>query len=553
MNIQISIRKTIAIVALLLIVCAGLGHSDDSIYAQQSPVDATDPTNGNGTLLLPIIISGNNTDNEVDQGSGDTPSDQVSDDDQSPEEPDNNPYLSTEHDDVYWAEQTADQEPFVVTEEMLQAAAANNVGGQWGSVIQWPHTPVSIANLPNGKIMTFSGSERRSWPDREQTYSAVWDPSNNSFDEIFNNNHNMFCADMVSMDDGRILVNGGRNTVSFASIFDPFTNSWSRTDNMNDERWYPTSVPLPDGRVFTAVGQNNRYPEVWTDGQGWRRLTGADLQGAILNYGSGRDGAGWWPLMHLDPRGKILHYGATPYMHSIDPNGNGSVNGLGRHNLNWFPEESVAIQFDENRILIAGGANDINQEESATNRAAILDMSNAQPNVYTINSMHYARQHANEVVLPDGQVLVIGGTTSGQKFSDNGSVMTPELWNPATGQWRDMNNMAVPRNYHSTALLLTDGRVLSAGGGYHWDDGNHFSNHPDGQVFSPPYLFNNFGSPAQRPQILQAPTLAGVGSTFSVSTSEAISRFTMVRMSATTHTMKTTRTFCCLATGCSLR
>jgi len=90
--------------------------------------------------------------------------------------------------------------------------------------------------------------------------------------------------------------------------------------------------------------------------------------------------------------------------------------------------------------------------------------------------------------LPNGEVLIIGGNTTGQNFSDVGSVLPAEIYNPVTNTWRVVDSISIPRNYHSTALLMKDGRVLSAGGGA---CGNGCAaNHLDGQIFSPPYLFS---------------------------------------------------------------
>ena len=99
--------------------------------------------------------------------------------------------------------------------------------------------------------------------------------------------------------------------------------------------------------------------------------------------------------------------------------------------------------------------------------------------------MTYPRAFANSVVLPNGQVVTMGGQTYAVPFSDANSVLNPELWDPTTGQFTVMAPEAVPRNYHSVAILLPDGTVFSGGGGL---CGTCATNHPDGQIFTPPYL-----------------------------------------------------------------
>jgi galactose oxidase len=70
-------------------------------------------------------------------------------------------------------------------------------------------------------------------------------------------------------------------------------------------------------------------------------------------------------------------------------------------------------------------------------------------------------------VLPDGTVLVTGGTRGAgfNNLNPGMPVHQAELWNPATKTWTLMAEESVDRCYHSIALLLPDGRVLSAGGG----------------------------------------------------------------------------------------
>ncbi|MFZ0664429.1 MAG: galactose oxidase-like domain-containing protein, partial [Acidimicrobiales bacterium] len=126
-----------------------------------------------------------------------------------------------------------------------------------------------------------------------------------------------------------------------------------------------------------------------------------------------------------------------------------------------------------------------------------------------------------------------GGQEDGYSFHDTSSVLNPELWNPATGQFTVMAAEAEPRNYHSVAVLLPNGEVFSGGGGLCGSGCG--ANHPDGQIFSPPYLFNSDGTPATRPVIESAPTSAVDGQTITVTTDNPASTFSLVRYGEATH------------------
>ena len=112
-------------------------------------------------------------------------------------------------------------------------------------------------------------------------------------------------------------------------------------------------------------------------------------------------------------------------------------------------------------------------------------------------------------------------------------MLTPEIWNPATGQWRVAADMSVPRNYHSLALLLPDGRVLAGGGGLGGGD------HRDAQLYSPPTLFNPDGTLAARPVLDSAPQSIGVATHFTVSGTPGLQKFSFIKMSAITHSVNT--------------
>src|SRR3989442_10875887 len=149
--------------------------------------------------------------------------------------------------------------------------------------------------------------------------------------------------------------------------------------------------------------------------------------------------------------------------------------------------------------------------------------------------MHSRRRQHNATLLPDGTVLVTGGSRGGGgtdpnrpgKPDDNGfndlrpgrPVHIAELWDPATQTWTELAAEEVDRCYHATAVLLPDATVLSAGGGeYRPPNGQDVPNdpqdtHPDAQIFSPPHLFRG-----ARPQITAAPASVDHRAAFQVGT-----------------------------------
>jgi hypothetical protein len=184
------------------------------------------------------------------------------------------------------------------------------------------------------------------------------------------------------------------------------------------------------------------------------------------------------------------------------------------------------------QILKAGGA-PAYTDADATAGAYEIDITAGLANpavnsatVRKLQPMAYPRGYANGVVLPGGSVLVIGGQSHEHQFFDDNSVLVPELWSPVTETFIPLAPMATPRNYHSVALLLPDGRVFSGGGGLCPEGMNPCANHPDGAIFSPPYLFLADGvTPAPRPVLVTVPTTARVGTTIAVTTSGPVAAF----------------------------
>ncbi len=414
--------------------------------------------------------------------------------------------------------------------------------GEWGAVIPWtPHIPVSAATLPDGRVLTFASNQRTTFPSGvEFTYAATWNPATGQFVEYNHPSHDMFCGGIVTLPDGRVLVNGGRNTTVRSSIFDWRVNTWTRTPDMNDPRWYNTTVALPNGRAWTVSGDGGPgTAERWDPSSGWSRQTGINWNTVLAEPGYITR---WHPFLLVAPDGRLIHFGPTDTMHWVSTENSGSMTNTGTFVPGThYPKEGSWVMYNEGRILVAGGGADTkaNSGDSTTGTSSkvayTVDVRTGTPVVASVASMTFARQFANGVVLPNGEVMIIGGNTSGLKFNDTGSILTPEIWNPTTGQWRVAADMSVPRNYHSLALLLPDGRVLSGGGGL---SGNS-ADHQDAQLYTPPTLFNADGSLATRPVLSNAPAVIGVGTKFAVTGTAGLQKFNFIKMSAITHSVNT--------------
>lgn len=426
-----------------------------------------------------------------------------------------------------------------------------NAKGKWGSVINFPSIPVAAAVLPNGKVVTWASTDRVDYAngsgEREKSYTAIFNPATNEVQEelVVSTNHDMFCPGIAMLPDGRLFVNGGGPDSPRTSIFDFRTNQWSNAQDMNIGRWYNTSVTLPNGNVFTLGGNRSSENRI-APGELWNAFSGE--WGILENISSsvlfGYDRSDEYPRMFVAPNGNIFASGPTPMMHWFDlSNQGGSHQEAGLRGDDDYAQNSVHVMYDQGKILKTGGATQFTGGVPS-NTTYVIDINNGA-NVRKVAPMNNARAFANGVVLPDGKVMVVGGVggDKADEFSDEGSILTPELWNPATEQWTDLANHSVPRNYHSVALLLPDGRVFAGGGGLCGE--NCPANHPDAQIFTPPYLFDSNGEPAARPVISLLPGEIGYNWTFTVNMDNdmPIEKFNLIRLSSVTHSTNTDQRF----------
>ncbi len=163
---------------------------------------------------------------------------------------------------------------------------------------------------------------------------------------------------------------------------------------------------------------------------------------------------------------------------------------------------------------------------AAANTAYVLDMNQPSPSWREVGPMAFPRAYHTLTLLPDGNVIVTGGTQTTDHRDTTQAVLAAEIWNAGTETWSTMASRQIPRSYHETALLLPDGRVLVSGSGR---GGN--PNQFNAEIFSPPYLFNG-----PRPSIVSAPQTVQYGSVFPVETPDTnIALVSLIRLGAVTH------------------
>lgn len=436
------------------------------------------------------------------------------------------------------------------------------IDGKWGPKIEFDIVPVAVANLPDGRLVTWSSKYHDDFGgDDGFTFTQVFDPLGGDDGEggvlprtVTDTNHDMFCPGINNLADGRLLVTGGSSDEK-SSIYDPRTEIWTKADDLNIPRGYQGAVTLSDGSAFTIGGSwsggpyGGRDAEIWTETTGeWKVLTGLpgsilwnDNDGALEPEGVYRlDNHAW---LWAAPNGKIFHAGPGEEMHWFDVSGDGSSTPAGPNGKRGDDQMSMngnTVMFDIGKILKVGGSGSYSSGSLSNEKAYVIDI-NDENNVTvtrTNNNMSHARIYVNSVVLPNGEVLVLGGMETAVVFSDTGAHLSAEMFTPDNngnnGTFRTLASMQVPRTYHSAGILLKDGRVFMGGGGL---CGEHCAaNHKDAEIYSPPYLFNSSGEPAVRPT-LNAPDHANYEKQFPVIASSDVTKFSFIRMSSATHSI----------------
>jgi len=437
--------------------------------------------------------------------------------------------------------------------------------GQWEELPNLPgKTFMHAVLLPNSSRILFWGydnptnvDQTRLWDQTTGLYTQpVNQPQNLAADE------NIWSGAQAHLNDnaGTILIHGGfhynanpprtPDTERRAFLFDPVTSNFVAAANVNKGRFYPTTLTLGDGRAMTLFGQDNAS-------------AGAPTSASLEIFTPGGPGAWsapkpipfnyfYYPWAFLLPGGDVFIAGPQKPARRFNPAATPIVDDPSRQfNQIAVPQRGVNMDGTavllplrppnyEPRVLVAGGtsrgANWVPTEEGALQTVEWIDLSVAAPVWQSLPDMNVARDKVNSVLLPNGEVIILGGF---ELPPDGGPIEIFDPENPGLG-FQLGPNMAHARGYHSAAILLPDGSVIMGGD-------------PNGGItpnerYRPPYFFR------ARPQLLTAPATITYGAGFLVETTvpRAISEVVLMRPGAVTHGFNHNQRYVgCVITGAS--
>ena len=294
---------------------------------------------------------------------------------------------------------------------------------------------------------------------------------------------------------------------------------------MKKERWYPSLTELSDGR-YVAISGNDTTNTHWADTpevydpatNTWTLLPGISTPQVHETE---------YPFSYLIPNGKIFTIGpAEDNSFMLDANAQTWVATGGASGV----KNGSSVMYLPGKVLYSGGGANVDAAGPSAKTARVIDLTATTPTWQAVPAMNSARVYHTLTMLADGTVLAVGGAANTDQHIITTGELSMEIWNPTTQVWTAGPSMTSSRNYHSTALMMPDGRVLVAGGGHPFgtSDAGQYS----AQYYSPAYLSNG-----PRPTITSASPGGTYGSSISVSTPDAASirSVNLVSLGADTH------------------
>ncbi|KAL5578024.1 hypothetical protein UlMin_019723 [Ulmus minor] len=350
-------------------------------------------------------------------------------------------------------------------------------------------------------------------------HSILYDIASNTFRPLMVQT-DTWCSSGSVLPNGTLIQTGGYNdgdhTVrTFTPCVDNYCDWVEIPNSLAERRWYATNQILPDGRIIIIGGRKQYNYEFFPQNPGNPPLFSHYPNTFFLDFlrqTTDFDENNLYPFVHLLPDGNLFIFANT---RSILFNYNQNLI------LKEFPPipggdprnypssgSSVLLPLDENKatteveIMICGGAPRYAHGPAmqgmfirALNTCGRLMVTQQNPN-WIMENMPIPRVMGDMVILPSGEVIIINGATLGTAGWEaaHNPVMNPLIYSPSAQpneRFTIMEPSARARLYHSTAILVPDGRVFVGGSNPHVFYNFSDVEYPTDltlEAFSPPYL-----------------------------------------------------------------
>jgi len=251
------------------------------------------------------------------------------------------------------------------------------------------------------------------------------------------------------LQNGKVLIAGGDRSGPYltkcegtAELYDPVSDTISPAGKIIEGRTQHSATLLADGRVLIAGGYASRdldSAEVYEPSTRTFTTTGK-LSTAISNHSA-----------LLQPDGKVFLAGGRGSMQVYDPEA-GTFSQI--TDPGPVSQYSKSLQLTNLKVLTTVGSMVLN---------TIYDPG-TQSLTFPENQANYRKGVFSTVTLmPDGNVLITGGSRSHCEASGIAGIDSLHLFDPVANRLWGAGKMAVVRVGH-TATLLPDGDVFLAGG-----------------------------------------------------------------------------------------
>lgn len=365
--------------------------------------------------------------------------------------------------------------------------------------------------------INFTNGYCRDNPDEQvlthdcSAHSVMLDPRTNSLRPLTILT-DTWCSSGQFVANGSMVQTGGDYEGLYkVRRLDPCTASgscdWieSQSERLADGRWYASNQLLPDGRQIVVGGRGiysyEFVPKTRT-GEGSFALP-------FLSDAGDSQNDNMYPFVYLLPDGNLFIFAnrdsiLLDYVNNMVLKTYPRIPGEPRN----YPSAGSSVllpldytnDFKVAEVLVCGGSQYgafISEDGSswpASDNCGRMAVTDSNPQ-WSMETMPVRRTMGDMILLPTGDVLLINGAMKGCQGWDKGSdpAFNPvqyATYGDAASRFQVLAPSTIPRMYHSTANLLSDGRILIAGSNPHqfYTFTGAFPTELRVEAFYPPYL-----------------------------------------------------------------